>query len=271
VTDTYIGLQTAKIIQKWLGRHFRNVQIKQFSDLQTSDYEAFRVALSDMAKNLIDETETYRHAQYGIIFNLTGGFKAVQGFLQTLGMFLADETIYVFESSNELMRIPRLPIKLDFASPVKESLSIIRRLDKGLSCSDHYGIPDIMLMKIGNETALSEWGTLIWRQMKKEIYEECLHNPPSDKILFGNNFLDTIRGLDKTKIYELNNKMDDLALYLEKCQDIKSLDLKLLKSRSYLPSTHELDAWHDGNAKRIFAHYKNNGIIVLDKLHKALH
>jgi hypothetical protein len=35
-------------------------------------------------------------------------------------------------------------------------------------------------------------------------------------------------------------------------------------------STHEIDAWHDGGAKRIFGHYEG-GVFVLDRLDEALH
>lgn len=37
-----------------------------------------------------------------------------------------------------------------------------------------------------------------------------------------------------------------------------------------LPSTHEMDAWADLDAKRIFGHFEG-GIFVLDKLEKGLH
>ena len=63
--------------------------------------------------------------------------------------------------------------------------------------------------------------------------------------------------------------LDDLARYLETGQDQRSFDFKPLKGVP-LPPTHEMDAWADQDAKRIFGHYEGQ-VFVLDRLDKALH
>jgi CRISPR/Cas system-associated protein Csm6 len=69
-----------------------------------------------------------------VVFNLTGGFKSVQGFLQAISSFYADETIYIFQFSSELLQIPRLPIKLDTQGIIDENLTIFRRLGLNYNC-----------------------------------------------------------------------------------------------------------------------------------------
>jgi hypothetical protein len=53
-----------------------------------------------------DTLPGYRESGYHIVFNLTGGFKSIQGWMQTLGMFYADEIVYIFETGKELLPGP---------------------------------------------------------------------------------------------------------------------------------------------------------------------
>jgi len=64
-----------------------------------------------------------------------------------------------------------------------------------------------------------------------------------------------------------------LACYLEtnRQQHLSSLDFKQLKGDPCPPSTHEIDSWADQNAKRMFGHYNDFNVFVLDKLDRALH
>ena len=57
-----------------------------------------------------------RDSGYRVIFNLVGGFKSLQGYMNTFGAFYADEVIYIFEAETaDLITIPRLPIQIDTA------------------------------------------------------------------------------------------------------------------------------------------------------------
>jgi hypothetical protein len=47
-----------------------------------------------------------------VVFNLTGGFKSLNGYLQTVAMISADRCAFLFEGAPELMEIPRLPVRL---------------------------------------------------------------------------------------------------------------------------------------------------------------
>jgi hypothetical protein len=74
---------------------------------------------------------------------------------------------------------------------------------------------------------------------------------------------------------QINEKMDDLARYVESNRTINppSLDFKMLKGGARQGSTHEIDAWRDGSAKRIFGHFdpRNPSHFIVDRLDKALH
>jgi hypothetical protein len=75
--------------------------------------EEFERGLTDGVKELSEILEGFRRGGYQIIFNLTGGYKSVNSFLQTMATLWAQKSIYIFEGSQEVLEIPQLPLKLD--------------------------------------------------------------------------------------------------------------------------------------------------------------
>lgn len=272
-TDTWLGNEAAKLVQAWLEHNGLNTQIKEQTDLQTKDFDCFQIALSELVSWCATTTKSFRQANYEIIFNLTGGFKGVQGFLQTLAMFYADEAVYVFESSDKLMRIPRLPIKMDAEESVRNNLEVFRRMALSLktSLSEVKNLPETFLFIDGSEAALSEWGKIVWEETFEKIYAEEFLPSFSEKLTYSDKFAPTLESfnLSGNQIVELNKKIDDLVRYLETNQDLRSLDFKKLKGNPQPPVTHEIDATSDKGARRLMGHFDND-VFVLDGLFKHL-
>lgn len=275
-TDTWLGEQTGQIVEGWLRDHgHASVELRRQPDLQTADLELFQSSLSDLVHWLGPTIEGYRGNQYRVLFNLTGGFKSVQGFLQTLGNLYADETLYIFESSASLLRIPRLPVRLDIVDTVRRYLTAIRRLANGLlvSGADLLDVPETFWFRIdGRPAGLSPWGAVVWEQSRKELYGERVWECPSNAVRFADSFLLTTRNQPSDRLVSLNDKLDKLAAYLEgnQTKSLQSLDLKELWGNPKPPSTYEFDAWADRDAKRVFCHYDGT-VLVLDRLDNALH
>ena len=83
-------------------------------------------------------------------------------------------------------------------------------------------------------------------------------------------FIEDVQSLPPERKKIINERIDELA----KCLNTKnynppSLDFKPLKT-PYKCSTHELDAWSDLDARRIFGHFEKR-VFVLDRLDKGLH
>jgi hypothetical protein len=158
---------------------------------------------------------------------------------------------------------------------VRKNITAYRQLSLGLPvCLSKTDLAETMLMRVDKECCLSPWGEIVWQQVKKKIYSEELLKSPSVKIRYGDKFEDSAKGIDKKRRIAVNEKIDDLARKFEKGQSLSSLDFKELRGDPCPPSTHEIDAWHDQDAKRIFGHFETaseNHIFVLDKLDKALH
>lgn len=269
-TDTWLGEEAARIVESWLHQQNCQVEVKREQDLQTANLDAFQSALSELVRWSEATLPERRQSGYRVIFNLTGGFKSVQGFLQTLAMFHADEVIYIFESQKELLRIPRLPVRMVATDAVRSNLTAIRRLAAGLPVDNIETIPETLLLRVGNSLGLSWWGELMWIQAKREIYEQQLWPSPSPRLQFGQHFERSLPKQQPDRLVLVNERIDDLARYVEMNVHLKSLDFKQLRSNPKPPSTHECDAWHDRDAQRLFGHYEGN-VFILDLLDHGLH
>jgi len=102
---------------------------------------------------------------------LVGGFKAVQGYMNTIGMFYAHEVIYIFEGSNQLIKIPRLPvdIKLSEVEEYKVPLAMMAQGEVLTSWKKAQKVPKDWVFVVDEEMTLSTWGQLIYQQCKKDL------------------------------------------------------------------------------------------------------
>lgn len=277
-TDTWLSEQAAGAVRQVLQTHGYSTEVKRHKNLRTNDLEGFRTAASALVEWAYSTLPGYRDSGYRIVFNLTGGFKAVQGFLQTLGTIWANECVYLYERSNQLIRIPRLPITIQADEPIRRHLTTMRRLGAGLHVTPEAAqdLPELLWMPVDDDTTmLSEWGEIVWREVKHSIYSEQLHPSPSPLVVWDEGFASTVPSNDPRRIAQINEKMDDLARYLEsnRTHNPESLDFKKLQAGPKQGSTHEMDAWRDGSAKRIFGHFdpQNSSCFIVDRLDKALH
>lgn len=271
-TDTWLGEESAKLVKDYLKQKINLVEVYRQKDLRTDDLESFHVGLAELVRDLGPRLIEYRQRGFKIIFNLTGGFKSIQGFLQALAPIYADEIIYIFESQAALLRIPRLPIRLDAIDQVRQNLTAIRRLSLGLPVNVPHlsGATDLLVMQINDQMTLSPWGEVIWQQTKPTLYEQQLWESPYEHLVFGSHFAKSVSNLSPNRLRLVNEKIDDIVSYLTKKHNPKSLDFKSLRGNPSPPSTHECDAWSDQDARRIFMHFEGE-TLVLDTLEKALH
>ncbi len=271
-TDTWLGHETAELLRRCLVRYFPSVQVHRVADLQTGELAGFRLAMSELVKWSAETLSGYHDNGYRVVLNLTGGFKSIQGFMQTLGMFYADESIYTFESGNELLSLPRLPVKLDTEGSVRAGLCAFRRAAVGLTVKavEAAEIPEIFFQVDDGQATLSPWGELAWRQTRKAIAGKSLLDPISPRLRLGPDFAKTVASLIPDDRYmALNERLDQLARFLETGVNLNTLDFKKLQGNPIPPSTHEIDAWADRGAPRLFGHYED-GIFIVDRFGKHL-
>ncbi len=179
-TDTAQGFATANIVQEFLQRNgLNNTNIQTPSGLSTASTEAFASGVDELRDWMNREIEPLRD-QYRVCFNLVGGFKSLQGYLNTMGMFYADEIIYIFEGKDSnLITIPRLPIKIDTdqLEPHKVKLALMDT-DFGISAETAQDVPEALMFDLGNKKILSTWGKLIWDGCKVQLLSQELVQLP---------------------------------------------------------------------------------------------
>jgi putative CRISPR-associated protein (TIGR02619 family) len=273
-TDTYLGDSTAKIVAYWLQQQGVNAIPKVIRNLSTKDIESFRIAVSEIIQWCAEELEQqYPRPHWKVVFNLTGGFKSVNGFLQAVAMFYADESIYIFESGGELLKIPRLPVQLDPERVIEKHLQAFRLmaiLNKELSIEECQDIPETLLEQIDDHVALSEWGKLVWQKCWRTYYNQTLLPPLSSRLHYSERFKNVdINNLSTDRLLIINKQLDELSHYLDSngSHNPRSLDFKSLRGRPFRSRfspepTHECDAWSDQDAKRLYGHYEGNSYVI---------
>lgn len=271
-SDTYLGKRVGEIIKSWMRSRELVVDVWRPSGLVANDRDSFRWAMAELIQKCEEMLPGYKDSGYRIAFNLTGGFKSAQGFLQTLGMFYADECFYIFETGS-LLTIPRLPIKLDTGGVIGEHDRAFRRLGLGeyLPPEDCKDIPETLLVQVEQDVFLSEWGTLVWERGKKEFYGKRLLDPLPG-LRYAQNFSNKVKRSNPApnRLATLNERLDELSLVVRnKRKNLKGLDLKMLKGNPRPPSTHECDIWSD-DERRLFGHYEEDDF-VLDDIERGLH
>lgn len=274
-TDTYQGRKAGESVEAWLRTHDIVAENRALDALAANDLLAFRQGVAALVTFCEDEVTQWRANGYRVVFNLVGGFKAVQAYAQSLGMIYADEQFYLFEAvGSPLLRIPRLPMTFDLAGVVRANFATMRRMSLQLPVDVNAtsALPESMLEPLSDHPALSVWGEVAWKKHHAEHYEAELLSPPSDRIVFADGFAASCRGLSADRLRHVNTTIDQLSRYQASNgkENPPSLGLKALRGNPVPNATHEADAWHDQDAKRLFLRFEGSHLIVV-KLAPGLH
>lgn len=174
-TDTAQGRYCAIMLEKFLkSKGINNIEILYSENFSTNSNEQFMQGIANLLPILKQKIlEDYQG--YTICFNLVGGFKAMQGYFNTIGMLYADEIIYIFEGSiNQIITIPKLPIIID--KPQVEKYAIpLAVMDIGqvpISWEPANKVPQDWRTCTGQKIGLSIWGKLIWNECKNELFSQ---------------------------------------------------------------------------------------------------
>jgi len=273
-SDTVVGKASAEIVQNSIKQSSvqNNAQLLSTGGLCTDDALSFRTAMSDLTSPLINMLPGYREKGYRVIFNLTGGFKSVNAYLQAVGMLYADHCVFLFEGASDLMEIPRLPIELKETDTLRKFLVLFRKMAVGYPVLEQEvsTIPETLLLIVDGQATPSVWGDIIWQRDQKQLLGEKLFEPLSPKIQLSDSFRKSVAALAPERQFQVNEALDELSAYLDQGRSIlKSRAFKALEGNPCPPSTHELYLWSDGNASRAFGHYQGS-IFVVDSMNAHL-
>ena len=220
-TDTAQGRVAAEIVESFLKtKGLTNISTYAPSGLSTASSYLFVEGMAKLIPWMQEIIKDYKNSRYTICFNLVGGFKALQGYLNTIGMFYADEIIYVFEGSNKRIKIPKLPIKVDVSEiePYQVQLAMMDAGEIPISWQEAQKVPKEWVYEIGQKIMLSAWGELLWDQCKEELLSK--ERPlPFPKLEYHQTFLDDYKAKPANEKIILQQNLARAACLFKNHQD----------------------------------------------------
>lgn len=268
-TDTVTGRAAADLVAAVLEKDGQRVERLTAGGLRTDDFPSFREALAELTASVEEWIPKYREKGWTTFFNLTGGFKSVNAYLQALGMLYADRCVFLFEGASALMEIPRLPVRLAEADELRSHMSVFRRLAHGYRVAEKEvgGVPDSLLLVDDGQATTSVWGDVVWRRLRKTLLGEKLLDSLSGKLVLKDTIRKAFDGLRENQRVEVNEALDALSACLDEVRPLlKSNTFKKLQGNPAPPATHELYVSSDGPAWRLFGHFDDAGHFIADSL-----
>jgi len=179
-TDTLYGHAAAESVAAVLRSHGGSVEIIAPSGLTTKSPDDFRSGIKELFRTCGNRIPAYREQGYEIVFNLTGGFKSLQGYLNTVGMLYADRMVYIFQHSMSLIEIPRLPLSVDAEADLKANRRLLLLLDADypVPASEVTTLKEAFYDVVEGSVVLSLWGTAMWGNAKSDILGDELFDLP---------------------------------------------------------------------------------------------
>ena len=227
-TDTAQGQKTGGLIKDFLESQGFTVSVVTPSQLSTQDPESFTEGTKVLIKWLEDNVQWRRDSGYRVIFNLVGGFKSLQGYMQTFGTFYADETVYIFERSSDLIKIPRLPIQIDNTVIEEDKIKFaLMAAGQLYPINELEGIPETLLELVEDNgstyVGLSAWGELLWHRTKSNLLSQGLLQFP--RLVYQQSFINDCNNLNSQQWTKLQETLAKVAAALENSNaDISQLN-----------------------------------------------
>lgn len=272
-SDTAPGRATAQLVARVLDALGTPPQLITAGGLRTSDPADFRAALPDLTQQIRQFSLSFRDSGADVVFNLTGGFKSVNAYLQAIGMLLADVCVFLFESEAALMRIPRAPLREFAAEELKPHRELFRRLSLGyqVRAADAEGVPDALLFEVDGRVQMSPWADLLWAEHRDTYYAADLLPPLSPRLRCEPALAKTFAGLHADRRIQVNVALDEACVQQDRLRKARTeYEIKQLRANPRPPYTHEIDIGRNDGLCRLFARFVEGNLVIGD-LFPALH
>ena len=181
-SDTILSNIAADIIESVIKRgdlqgvSFR--ERKRIVSLQVKDSRKFRTEGIHNLINFVDKTLQSYYSN-NVIFNITGGYKVITPIMTIMASVFGCDLVYIFEDSKELIKIPPVPIKIDY-SFIEENLEILDMLSNGIENlnkvrqDNFYELQELekkgFVETVDNVAILSPVGEIFLRKYKSNFF-----------------------------------------------------------------------------------------------------
>lgn len=178
-TDTAFGRRCAHLVEAFLQKQGLSAYTYVPSKMNTASTTDFEAGCKDLIYWCADTLPRYQG--YQVVFNLVGAFKALQGYLNTIGMFYADQILYLFEGKNAApILIPRLPIQVDLTAltPFAVPLALMAEASALVPLAEVAQLASTLYDNDTHNAMISQWGLLTWQQVRAKLLGETLLSFP---------------------------------------------------------------------------------------------
>ena len=273
-SDTAAGMATAQVVANVLRQRGAEPQLVTTGGLRTDSNADLRAALPDLTSKIRTFTEPHRAAGGDVVFNLTGGFKSVNAYLQAIGMFVADVCVFLFLGATELMRIPRVPVREFAAEELRPHREVFRRLAMGyeVSAEAALAVPEALLFEIDGNVHMSPWADVLWDRHRSTLYADELLPPLSYRLALDPRLAAQFKDASADARVRINTAIDEAGVQVDGRRWAKrSYELKKLShAKAKPPYTHEIDVGMNTGRCRLFCCWVGDQLEV-GELDVALH
>ena len=116
-SDTILSVLAAEILEENLPlfiKEIKNIKLITIEKLTVADINDFKEGLLNLVDIIDDITKKRtKNEKSEILLNISGGYKVLIPYLTILSMILKIDIYYIFEDSDELIKVPALPIGFD--------------------------------------------------------------------------------------------------------------------------------------------------------------
>lgn len=190
-TDSLLSRMSAELIKKWFDTVKKDANIKinftpqnqVIKDLQLVRYDLFiQVGFRELVNYILKLKETTH--QDNIIFNLTGGYKAITSLLTTVAQVEGIVCYYLFEEEWDndvdkgkyrLVKLPKIPLKMDTQIFEKYTLQfhkVEECLPKEAFAEDRDFLEeaDHLLYKEDGFIGINQYAYTLWRRFRQQLF-----------------------------------------------------------------------------------------------------
>lgn len=171
VSDTLEGEATGSILQCYYRDLFQEVEVIKIIGLQAKDPKRFRNhGLRYLVRVISNIVKRARDQGQGVIINATGGFKAQISFAGLIGQLLNVPVYYMFETFQEVIELPPLPVSFSFDFWLRH-FDALERLSRDLVPKNEVpqDLDEVLLLREEGLCCLSSLGELFHQGYKERF------------------------------------------------------------------------------------------------------
>lgn len=267
-TDTALGKCCAELVQEHLQEQHQIPTMTYIpKSLTTSNTTEFETGSKDLIHWCSENIPPYRTQEYTVIFNLVGAFKSLQGYMNIIGMFYADQILYLFEGpGSEPILIPRLPIKIDIdvLQPFAVQLALMAEGEAALPVAELEDLSRALFDSDAELGIISDWGALVWSQARETLLGgELLAFP---RLRYTGSFQKDVRSIkDQGQRVALQATLARVSVLLEQANGNRA-HLRSDGSIQYETYTHHasIDHFRVSLSLRVNCRAEDGGLTVLN-------